>query len=160
MAAESPAASGAQPAEKFLPRDPALVLSTGKLYKLNTFILLRVPLLVQLPKNCCAVRMACFPSLLAVRILGNRFFLLFSGSIGCFSMLSGGSTVVPLELNCQVLRNSCKGRTEIPFWVLFFLWKMAILNTKAAFACFLYIPFHRLKFCCCLKSNWDYINPK
>lgn len=35
---ESPAASGAQPAEKSLPRDPALVLSTGKLYKLNTLL--------------------------------------------------------------------------------------------------------------------------
>lgn len=37
----------------------------------HTFILLRVPLLVQLPNNCSAVRMACFPSLLAVSILGN-----------------------------------------------------------------------------------------
>lgn len=96
----SSAASGAQPAEKSLPRDAALVLSTGKLYKLNTlFILLRVLLLVQLPNNRSAVRMACFLSLPAVRILGNRLFLLFSGSIGCFSMLSGGSTAVPLELN-------------------------------------------------------------
>lgn len=88
----------------------------------HTFILLRVPLLDYAPSNCPAVPMACFPSLLAVRILGNRLFLLFAGSIGCFSVLSGGSTVVPLELNCQgvsYFKNSCKGRTEIPFWVLF-----------------------------------------
>lgn len=38
LAAESPAAFGARPAEKSLPRDPALVLSTGKLYKLNTLL--------------------------------------------------------------------------------------------------------------------------
>lgn len=38
LAAESSAASGAQPAEKSFPWDPALVLSTGKLYKLNTLL--------------------------------------------------------------------------------------------------------------------------
>lgn len=81
----------------------------------HTFILLRVPLLVQLPNNCSAVRMACFPSLLAVRILGNRLFLLFSGSIGCFSVLSGGDTVVPLELNCQVLRTAVREELKSHF---------------------------------------------
>lgn len=84
----------------------------------HTFILLRVPLLVQLPNNCSAARMACFPSLLAVRILGNQLFLLFSGSTGCFSMLSGGDTVVPLELNCQVLRTAAREELKSHFWVL------------------------------------------
>lgn len=118
LAAESPAASGAQPAE-IPPQGPCPCPQHWEtLQTKHTFILLRVPLLVQLPNNCSAVRMACFPSLLAVRILGNRLFLLFSGSTGCFSVLSGGDTVVPLELNCQVLRTAAREELKSHFWVL------------------------------------------
>lgn len=85
LSAELPAASSAQLDEKSLPRDLAVVLSTGKLYKLHAVLLSKSYswVLVQYPDNCFAVRVACFPFLLTVIVLGNRLLLLFSDSIWC-----------------------------------------------------------------------------